>query len=57
LGPVLYNIFTTDRQWDWAHPQQVCGWHQAEWCGWHTWWTGCHPEGPGQAWKVGLGDL
>ena len=23
-------------QWDWVHPQQVCGWHQAEWCGcWH----------------------
>ena len=41
-------------QWDWVHPQQVCWWHQAEWCGRHARGKGCHPEGPWQAWEVGL---
>jgi len=31
-GPVLFNIFTTHRQRDQVHPQQVCREHQAEWC-------------------------
>ena len=37
-----------------VHPQQGCRWHQAEWCGQHSWGMGCHPEGPRQAWEVGL---
>ena len=41
------------RQQDRVHPQQVCGWHQAEWCSWYAWGMGCHPEGPAQPLKVG----
>ena len=41
-------------QWDWVHPQQVCWWHEAVWCDQHTGVKGYHPEGPGQAWEVGL---
>ena len=32
----------------------VCRWHQAVRCSWLVGGKGCHPEGPGQAWEVGL---
>lgn len=29
------SVFIGDnRQWDWMHPQQLCGWHQAVWHAW-----------------------
>jgi len=54
---MLQNLFQWQRQWDWVYSQQVCWWHQAEWCRWSTRRKGCHPEGPGQAWKMGLQEL
>ena len=43
--------------WGWVHPQHACRWHQAVWCGRHAGGKGCHPEGPWQAWEVGLCNL
>ena len=53
LGPELFNVYQWHGCWKTAHPQQDCLCHQAVWCSWHNRMKGCHPEGPGQAWKVG----
>ena len=52
LGPELFNAYQWHGWWDRAHPQQFCWCHQSVWCSWHDRMNGCHPEGPGQAWKV-----
>ena len=53
LGPELFNTYQWHGWWDRAHPQQLCWCHQVVWCIWDDRMNACHPEGPGQAWKVG----
>ena len=36
MGPVLFNVFISERRWHRVHPQQVCGGHQAERCSRYT---------------------
>lgn len=50
LGPVLFNMCAVAL----SAPSVSCQQHQAVWCSWHTGGTGYHPQGPGQAWEVGL---
>ena len=48
----LQHLHQWHRWWHWVHPQQVCGWSQAEQCSWYVGREGSHPDGPGQAGEV-----
>lgn len=54
LGLVLCNIFGSDKDSGWGHPQQHCQQHKAVGCSWHAGGKGCQPEELWQALEVSL---
>jgi len=52
------SVFIGDnRQWDWMHPQQLCGWHQSEKCSWCSKGKGRQKVGSWQACGMGPREL
>lgn len=45
--PGQFKTLTNYRDWDLAHPQKICRWHQAKWCCWQTWRMGSRGQAEG----------